>query len=149
MNESALGDTISNWDASKLGRLSYESPDVRDAETERLVALRGGDDIGTYCMRGESDSFEETLGRWRIAADARLSAVLRRDCLLDAREDWDCTVWAAYWLGSAGLGGRSTSVGEDDTMLGLRLRVGFSAVPLPFPLSCSVLGPVLSPGGGP
>lgn len=139
-NGSVLGDTISNWDTSKLGRLSYESPEVRDRTVaDRLVPLRGGDDIGG--IRGDMDSVDDMLGRCRME-ELRLSPMPCCDCLLEVLVGG--TAWLVYWSGNAGLGGISTSVGEEDTTeprridalsttLGLRFRVGFS------PLSCSLL----------
>ena len=58
-----FGETISNCDSSKLGRLSYESPDVRGIERP---PFRGGDAlaISREGARDDEESFEDMLGRW-------------------------------------------------------------------------------------
>ncbi len=59
----SFGETISNCDSSKLGRLSYESPDVRG--TLSAEPFRGGDApaMSREGARDDEESVEEMLGR--------------------------------------------------------------------------------------
>ena len=84
------GETISNWDASKLGRLSYdESSDVRDARAAAAAVspVRGGEDaVSGVRTRGgdDAEALEDILGL--PLCDCRLAV---RSC--------DCC-WAYCWL---------------------------------------------------
>ena len=55
----SFGETISNCDSSKLGRLSYESFDVRGTES---APFRGGDAMSREGARDDDESVEEILG---------------------------------------------------------------------------------------
>ena len=70
----SLGETISNWDSSKLGRSSYDdSPDVRGTASAPAV-LRGGDATSRDGARDDvNDSVEETLGRCGFVRAAMLA----------------------------------------------------------------------------
>ncbi len=100
----AFGEIISNCDSSKLGRLSYESPDVRGMES---VPPRGGDALAMSRegARDEDESFEDMLGRCFVC-------VLVYDSCDWRLFDRD---WLVRYSGSGGLRGMSTRVMVDDT----------------------------------
>ena len=79
----SLGETISNCDSSKLGRLSYDSPDVRG--TESALPARGGDAPARRRdgARDDEESVDEMLG-W--CARIRALAFDTFDCRLAERE---------------------------------------------------------------
>ena len=61
-NEPRGGETISNCDASKLGRLSYESSDVREPR-DAVSPCRGGDvPVSGERMRGGDDGADPAVG---------------------------------------------------------------------------------------
>lgn len=73
---SSFGDTISNCDASKLGRLSNDSPELRptaigEGAGIRRACARGGDDV---------DDTDEMLGLGLCRIEPRLGAPSPRNC---------------------------------------------------------------------
>jgi len=101
---SFFGDTISNCDTSKLGRLSYESIDFRPKP------FRGGDAVwkGDKTRGGDEADEDDMLGR--PFPESRLSPELLSvtwDCRL---ADRDCDICCANCSGIAGLGGMSLTL---------------------------------------
>lgn len=129
----SFGETISNCDSSRLGRLSYESPDVRG--TLSAEPFRGGDApaMSREGARDDEESVEDMLGRWRDVADMRPLAFDSCDWRLFERD------WLARCSGSAGLRGMSTSVIEEETPEA-RFMTDPSSTTLPFRrrVSCTI-----------
>ena len=101
----SLGETISNWDSSKLGRSSYDdSPEVRGTASAPAV-LRGGDATSRDGARDDvNDSVEETLGRCGFVRAAMLALTFDTcDARLAEREP-----------GGGGLRGVSGSVADEE-----------------------------------